>query len=147
VTTTQPTATDYLKYVAAEGKHLLDYVDDTLGCLTLERPLYEDEVEMFQSMIGAVRHMIVEAAAAFSRDGVDLNTYSDGRSVETTVELEKGNVFGYRRHPDPQHRDDRPRTVLDRWEASSGDKHSVFVELHQRLRVEHHGRGLHLVAE
>jgi hypothetical protein len=143
---TTPNALDYLKYTAAEGKHLLEYVTDALGQLT-EHPKAEDEIETLQAMLDSVRNMLVQATATFCRDGDDMNTYSDGRRVETTIDLELGNRFEYRWHPQRDHRDNRPHTVLDGHECTSGARRSVIVAADQVLDVVSHGRGLHLVEE
>lgn len=107
----------------------------TLGCLTLERPLFEDEVERLQGALVCVRNMLIEAAATFCRDGADMNTYADGRSVESVVELELGNIYRHRWHPQRDHYDNRPHTLLASHECTSGARRSVLVAADQVLDV------------
>ena len=51
--------------------------------------------------------------AALHVDGEDIGAYSDGRPVMATVELGGGKVFRYVWHPDPQHADNQPHTVVE----------------------------------
>lgn len=136
---------DYLKYTAAEGKDLLGYVTDRLGWLTVDHPEAEQEIEQLQDMLDRMLRMLVEAAATFCRDRADFDTYSDGRQVMTRVELENGNYMNYHWHPQPDHRDNRQHTILDRHECTSGVKRSVIVSADQFLDVVHHGPALQLV--
>jgi hypothetical protein len=141
------TALDALKYCTAEGKSILEYVEDSLGSITSLRPLYEDEVETLQSMLESVRKMLIQTTSMFCRDGDDFNTYSDGRRVETSISTEKGNIFSYRWHPDRLHRDNQPHTLVDRCEGTSGAQHAILVAADQILDTVHHGRCLHLVED
>ena len=145
--TTIPNPVDYLKYVAAEGKHLLEAVEFASACLAGEGPEGECELEWVSGIIDKVKRMLIEAAATFCRDGGDMDTYADGRRVSSSLELEAGNIFEYRWHPYGDHRDNRPHTLLDRYEGTSGARHSVIVAADQVLDVVHHGRGLRLVDE
>ncbi|MGV0159892.1 hypothetical protein ACRU3B_10690 [Mycobacterium colombiense] len=143
MTTTTPTAGDYVKHTAAEGIDLLSYVEDRLGWLIDDdAPINaDDEVEVLQDMLYSVRKMLRDTAARFG----DPYTYTDGRQVETSIEMELGNYYTHRWHPQTDHPDNRARTVLDRCECTSGYKHSVLVVTDQILDTVHHGRGLHLV--
>jgi hypothetical protein len=134
---------DYLKYAAAEGKTLIEMISNEL-CRDL---VADDEVDRICDMLFAVRKLLHDAIAGFCGSREDMNTYTDGRKVETFVELEFGNHFTYCWHPDPAHRDNRPRTVLDHVECTSGAKHSVIIAADQVLDVVHHHAGLRLVQQ
>lgn len=141
---TTPTAGDWVKYTAAEGRNLLEYVMDRLGWLSADgQTIDEDEIEVLQDMLLTVRNMLRDNAARFG----DPYTYADGRRVETTIEMELGNIYGHRWHPWPDHPDNQPHTVLDRCECTSGTKRSVIVVTDQILDTVDHGRGLHVVPE
>lgn len=144
MTTNHPNPIDYLKYTAAEGRRLVEYVQDRLGGLTLERPLYEDEVEELQTMLDELRQLLAESAATFSRDGTDLNRYSDGRQIESVLQMELGNAFAYRWHPDPRHPDNQPHTIVE-CECTSGARRTVLVAADQILDTIDHTPRLYLV--
>lgn len=132
---TTPTPLDYLKYSAAEGKSVLEYVIDRLGWLTVTQLAAEGEIETLQDLLEEVLTTLVDAAAVFSRDRSDANTYSDGRKVSTRLELETGEFFEYRWHPQPDHRDNLPHT-----------RRSVIVSADQILDAIQ-GAPLHLVGD
>jgi hypothetical protein len=141
---TEPNPVDYLKYVAAEGNALLNNAGNQLSAIDCD-PGSEQTIERVQDILDAVRHMLTQATATFCVDGHDFDTYSDGRTVCTRLELETGNVYEHLWHPYPGHGINQPQTVLDRYECTSGTKRSVLVVTDQVLDSVEHGHGLRLV--
>lgn len=137
-----PNPVDYLKYNAAEAGSILEYVTDQLSWLTVDHPETEYEIETLQDALANVRDMLTQSAATFSRD---MNTYSDGRRVESVLELEKGSYFRYRWHPEPTHQDNRPRTIVDRHDCTSGERRSVIIAADQVLDAVDYTPRLQLV--
>jgi len=142
--TATPDPLDYLKFCAAEAKSRLDYVIDRLAQVDAEYPLTEDEIEVLQIFLEGVQRTVIEATATFCRDGRDFNTYADGRSVQTRLELEEGVVFEYRWHPQPDHRDNLPHEIYTA-RGRDGQRRTVLVSAPGVLDTINHGRGLHLV--
>lgn len=123
---TDPSPIDYLKFCAAEAKSRLDYVIDQLGQIDVEYPLTTDDAEVLQSFLEEVQRTVIESAAVFCRDGRDLDTYVDGRPVRTQLEVEKGVIFEYRWHPQPDHRDNLPHSIYTA-KGRDGRRRTVFV--------------------
>lgn len=125
--TARPNAVDYLKHVLAETEALLSAAHDYLSG---ETDIPAEVAERLESTVGsrldAVRRIVTEAAAAFARDGRDLNTYSDGRPVVTAFEYEKGNRLEYVWHPYVEHRDNRPRELFT-VETTSGKRRRLLI--------------------
>jgi hypothetical protein len=77
-------------------------------------PDVERQIEGALAILDNVKRMLTEAAATFCSDGDDMDTYSDGRRVTSQLEMETGTIFEHQWHPQPDHRDNRPHTLLDR---------------------------------
>lgn len=123
---TDPNPIDYLKFCAAEAKSRLEYVIDRLSQVDAEYPLTEDENEMIQQFLEDVTRTVIESTAVFCRDGRDFDTYADGRPVRTQLEIEKGVIFEYRWHPQPDHRDNLPHSIYTA-KGRDGRRRTVFV--------------------
>ena len=120
--------TDYLKYTQAEALPLLEAASDLLCGLEQHHAAddHEAQIENVLSLLDTVRAKIAESAAAFCSDGDDMNRYADGRPVTTRIDLETGAYFVYAWHPQPGHRDDRPRE-LGTVEQRDGTRKRVFI--------------------
>lgn len=126
--TATPNAVDYLKYAHAEGDSLLVYAADALAQLPVDdRPEIESAIDAVQSVLDAARHMLAESAAAFCRDGNDLNTYADGRPVRTRLDLEPGNYYVHVWHPWIEHRINRPQEIAGAVTTTSGRRKHIVI--------------------
>jgi len=106
--TTPMHATDYLKLVACVTSGLIESAQAAICALDAD----DEQVEAILSQLDAVRHCAIEAAAAFCRDGHDIEHYADGREVRTELELELGNAYEHIWHPQPDHRTNRPQALF-----------------------------------
>jgi hypothetical protein len=107
--------TDYLKYVA-ETSGLIESAQQAI--CALDHP-DDERVEAILSQLDAARRCTIEAAAAFCRDGHDLDHYADGHQVRTRLELEKGNEYEHVWHPHVDHRTNRAQDLFP-WTSTSG---------------------------
>ncbi|MBS9533541.1 hypothetical protein KIH27_08060 [Mycobacterium sp. M1] len=109
--TATPNVTDYLKFCAAETKAQLDDVMGRLAQADAEHPLTNNETERMNSILTEVQNIVGVLTRGLLGVGADLNTYTDGRRVETILEL-AGSTFTYRWHPRPDHPANRPSEVV-----------------------------------
>jgi hypothetical protein len=103
-------AADYLRYLAEDAGHLLDVARDSLAANAYDQhqsaAQHAEHIDHVLELIQAAQHEIAEAAAPFNSD-----TYSDGRRISTTCEIEEGCYFTHTRHPDPNHHTNQPREI------------------------------------
>ena len=122
-------AADYLKYLVEAAGHLLDGARDNLTNIEqhCDADEFDDQLDSVCDLIWSAQREIVEAAAAFSADGDDLATYSDGTAVNLTCEIEPGCYFTFTCHPFPDHRDNRPRDICT-LDCRDGIKRRVVLQ-------------------
>jgi hypothetical protein len=113
--------TDYLKYVAAETSGLIESAQQEV--CSLDHP-DDERIEAILAQLDAVRHCAIEAAAAFCRDGHDIEHYADGRQVRTRLEL--GNEYEHIWHPQPDHRTNRAQELFP-WTTTSGARKRLLI--------------------
>ncbi|MFZ2509774.1 MAG: hypothetical protein WAW85_01605 [Gordonia sp. (in: high G+C Gram-positive bacteria)] len=103
-------ATDRLLYAAWEARTSADWVTDTAG----DHGHHDDCCTIPLDTLDNARGLLVAALAEFT-------TYSDGRPIRTTVEIEYGHRFSYTWTPTP---DPRPGPIeLCRGELARDDAH------------------------
>lgn len=147
INTTTPNAADHLKYVAAEALPLLDYAIDQLMQTTVDDPDIETALDGVRDILDAVKRIAVESAATFCRNGHDLDHYSDGRAIESKIELERGNEFRYRWHPQPDHRSNQPQQIAGVVTTTSGQRKQIVIAALGVLDAVDAGPGLRLVTD
>lgn len=138
------TAADYLKYLANHAVAMLESAMDSIAANGFDAPQYhsKDQLERDLDLLAEVRDDIREAADVICRDQDDLLTYSDGRRVATSCDIEDGHYFTNTTHPNPGHPLNQPRMICttNRRDGTqmrillhaNGDVEAVPVE---RLRV------------
>jgi len=148
INTTSPNAVDYLKYAQAEGDSLLVYAADALAQLPVDgHPEIESAIDTVQSVLDAARHMLAEAAAAFCRDGSDLDTYADGRPVRTRLDLDPGNYYEHVWHPWIEHRINRRQEIAGAVTTTSGRRKHIVISAPGVLDAVDARPGLRLVTD
>jgi hypothetical protein len=118
---------DYKKYLYAKGVHRIRRIEDTLDRLDLDDEIDNDikcsldSVQSFLYLAAFVEDdttMKNEVASAIDLESrSDLNTYSDGRPVNTTIRWDGGYVT-HVWHPDPMHADNCPGQIRELEEES-----------------------------
>ncbi|OBG76250.1 MULTISPECIES: hypothetical protein [unclassified Mycobacterium] len=123
---TQQGALDALKFLAAEGHGQLGAVLGRLRSVAVKQGS-EAELETAIDLVRQFRGLAVELASRLCADAHDFNHYSDGRQIQTSVEIEPGCRLDYRWFPDPADPANQPRTLVERHVCANGRQVSVVV--------------------
>lgn len=112
---TTPTATDRLRYLSHEVNQVLEAAQDVIAgnCYEQHRPAEQHAADLDHvlELLDACRETITEMVSAVTVDRADRNRYSDGRPVQTRIDLETGCYFGHNWHPDLGHPSSQPRQI------------------------------------
>jgi hypothetical protein len=111
MTTPDHNALDSLRYLNSHCKQLLDWVVDRLGWSLIDG-LTETETEDLQAALESIQADIraeLQVHASDAKMPGRLQHYSDGRPVETVLEIENGNIYHHTWHPDVTHRVNQPQ--------------------------------------
>jgi hypothetical protein len=133
---TEYTPTDSIKFIASEGMAHLDYVIDQLAQLASFNEMNPERSEELCSMLEMVQGAIREAADAHS-DG--RNSYSNGRPVQTRLEMEHGNIYVHSWHPDRTDRRNQPHQIGP-YKCSSGTYRTILINGPGFIDVVHEPR-------
>lgn len=129
---TAPDPTDYLKYLATEVGAIIEHVQEQLRVLNPSRPATSGDIKTILTQLDAARHTLTESAAVFCDNTDDLDTYHDGRPVQTRLDLERGNHYSHVWHPYPDHPANQPHE-LGTATTSSGVRKRIVVSGPGRL--------------
>ncbi|PBA30570.1 hypothetical protein CKJ65_16450 [Mycobacterium intracellulare] len=114
-TRTVPSATDHLRYLSHEVNQALEAAQDIIAgnCYEQHRPAdqHAADLDHVLKLLDACRDTITEAVAAVTADQADRDRYSDGRPVQTRIELETGCYYCHDWHPDPEHPSSQPQDI------------------------------------
>lgn len=108
---TKTTAVDYLKYLVALCITIIEQVQGDLGGLDSSRRVTPRDIHTAHARLDAVWHALTGGRSVLHTVGDDLDHYSDGRPVETTLNVGAGTRWVHTWHPHPDHPRNKPGDV------------------------------------
>ncbi|KIQ15326.1 hypothetical protein [Rhodococcus sp. MEB064] len=128
------TTLDALRYAVANTEQTVDWVTDRMYDLPDATVETDGPIDMLSGGLSQLVKELKKGLAPHVRGREDWYRYSDGRPMETTVNVRDRLIISHLWHPDPQHEPPATRTTYIGAEED-GVKVTVEYELPSKIRV------------